>query len=59
MQHGNTSEVAGQPPLRRDDAGLPGRIDDALDGLRADGTLARLGRQWLGTGEPGTTTSVV
>lgn len=36
-----------------------GTIDDALDGLRADGTLARPGRRWLGTGEPGTTTSVV
>ena len=58
VQTGITREELGVA-VRRDDAGLAGRIDDALDGLRADGTLARLGRQWLGTGEPGTTTSVV
>jgi polar amino acid transport system substrate-binding protein len=58
VQTGITHEDLGVA-VRGDDTGLAGRIDEALDGLRADGTLARLGRQWLGTGEPGSTTTVV
>jgi polar amino acid transport system substrate-binding protein len=45
--------------VRRDDADLADRIDGVLDELRADGTLARLARAWLGTDAPGTTTSVL
>jgi len=58
VQSGITQEDLGVA-VRRDDAGLATLIDTALDGLRADGTLTRLGREWLGTGEPGSTTSVV
>lgn len=45
--------------VRRDDVRLAEQIDRALDDLRADGTLARLGREWLGTDAPGSTTAVV
>ncbi|MDD7942358.1 ABC transporter substrate-binding protein [Actinomycetospora lutea] len=58
VQTGITHEDLGVA-VRRDDAGLAADVDRALDALRADGTLARLGRAWLGTDAPGTTTSVV
>lgn len=58
VQSGITQEDLGVA-VRRDDAGLAGRLDEAIDALRADGTLARLGREWLGTDDPGSTTSVV
>jgi ABC-type amino acid transport substrate-binding protein len=45
--------------VRRDDADLAERIDGVLDELRRDGALADLGRRWLGTDAPGTTTSVL
>jgi polar amino acid transport system substrate-binding protein len=56
-QTGITHEELGVA-VRRDDTHLAEEIDQALDHLRADGTLARLGRDWLGTDVPGTTTSV-
>ncbi|MFC5142988.1 ABC transporter substrate-binding protein [Actinomycetospora rhizophila] len=58
VQTGITHEDLGVA-VRRDDTTLAGEVDGALDALRADGTLARLGRAWLGTDVPGTTTSVV
>ena len=45
--------------VRRDDVALAGELDAALDGLRADGTLAGMGRRWLGTDLPGSGTAVV
>lgn len=58
VQAGITHEDLGVA-VQRDDAALAAAIDGALDGLRADGTLTRLGREWLGTDAPGSTTSVV
>jgi polar amino acid transport system substrate-binding protein len=57
-QTGITHEEIGVA-VRRDDTELADRIDGVLDELRADGTLARLGREWLGTDAPGTTTAVL
>jgi ABC-type amino acid transport substrate-binding protein len=45
--------------VQRDDAALVADIDGALATLRADGTLAALGRHWLGTEEHGNGTEVV
>ena len=45
--------------VQRDDVALAGELDAALDGLRGDGTLAGMGRQWLGTDRPGSGTAVV
>lgn len=58
VQSGITQEDLGVA-VRRDDLALAERVDRALDDLRADGTLARLGRDWLGTDADGSTTSVV
>ncbi|GAA4859820.1 ABC transporter substrate-binding protein [Actinomycetospora straminea] len=58
VQTGITQEEIGVA-VRRDDGALADRIDGVLDELRGDGTLARLGRQWLGTDAPGTTTAVL
>jgi polar amino acid transport system substrate-binding protein len=58
VQAGITREDIGVA-VRHDDTALAGRLDEALDELRGDGTLARLGRRWLGTDAPGTTTSVL
>ncbi|GAA4935256.1 amino acid ABC transporter substrate-binding protein (PAAT family) [Actinomycetospora succinea] len=58
VQTGITQEDLGVA-VQRDAGNLAAKIDGALDALRADGTLARLGREWLGTDVPGTTTSVV
>jgi polar amino acid transport system substrate-binding protein len=57
-QTGLTHEEIGVA-VQRDDSDLAGRIDRILDELRSDGTLARLGREWLGTDAPNTTTSVL
>jgi polar amino acid transport system substrate-binding protein len=58
VQTGITQEDIGVA-VRHDDTDLAGRIDGVLDELRGDGTLAGLGRRWLGTDAPGTTTSVL
>jgi polar amino acid transport system substrate-binding protein len=58
VQTGITTEEIGVA-VRRDDAALAERVDGVLDELRRDGTLARLGREWLGTDAPGTTTAVL
>lgn len=58
VQTGITQEEIGVA-VRRDDAELADRLDGVLDELRGDGTLARLGREWLGTDAPGTTTAVL
>ena len=58
VQSGITHEDLGVA-VRPDDAALAGDVDRTLDELRADGTLERLGREWLGTDVPGSTTSVV
>ncbi|MEJ2889199.1 ABC transporter substrate-binding protein [Actinomycetospora aeridis] len=58
VQAGITHEELGVA-VRSDDADLAADVDRALDELRADGTLERLGREWLGTDAPGSTTSVV
>ncbi|MEC0210744.1 transporter substrate-binding domain-containing protein [Paenibacillus ehimensis] len=34
--------------LRKDEGELKGRIDEALKAIKADGTLAKLSKQWLG-----------
>jgi ABC-type amino acid transport substrate-binding protein len=57
-QTGITHEDIGVA-VQRDDSDLAGRIDRVLDELRSDGTLVRLGREWLGTDAPNTTTSVL
>ncbi|HSK61130.1 MAG TPA: ABC transporter substrate-binding protein [Actinomycetospora sp.] len=57
-QTGITREDIGVA-VRLGDADLAARIDAVLDELRSDGTLARLGREWLGTDAPDATTSVL
>ncbi len=44
--------------VRLGDTALAGEINAALNRLRADGTLDRLGREWLGTDEPGSGTAI-
>ncbi|MEJ2862044.1 ABC transporter substrate-binding protein [Actinomycetospora flava] len=58
VQAGITHEDLGVA-VRSDDTALADDVDRALDALRADGTLERLGREWLGTDVPGSTTAVV
>jgi ABC-type amino acid transport substrate-binding protein len=58
VQTGITHELLGVAVARHDET-LGPAIDAALDALRADGTLAALGRTWLGTAEEGGGTEVI
>jgi polar amino acid transport system substrate-binding protein len=57
VETGITREELGVA-VRLDDHPLASSVDAALDRLRQDGTLDRLGRKWLHTDRPGTGTRI-